>query len=111
MFERDGEIVVFENGEPYAFRDPAVEAGPGAEGSSGLVASPMPGRVVAVAVAIGDSVAKGASLVVVGAMKMELTLQAPFAGTVAEVPARVGQQVAEGATLVRLQPEGEADGR
>ncbi len=111
VFEQDGEIVVFENGEPYVFRDPVAQAAAGADGGSNVVVSPMPGRVVAVAVAAGAVVAKGAPLVVVEAMKMELSLQAPFAGTVAEVPARVGQQVTEGATLVRLEPEADDHGR
>ncbi len=111
VFERDGEIVVFEDGVPYAFRDPAAGTPPGAEGGSGVVVSPMPGRVVAVAVAVGDAVVKGAPLVVVEAMKMELSLQAPFAGRVVEVSARTGQQVVEGATLVRLEPEGADHGR
>ena len=71
----------------------------------------MPGRIVAVAVAVGDAVAKGAPLVVVEAMKMELSLQAAFAGTVVEVAVRVGQQVTEGAMLVRLEPEADDHGR
>ncbi len=106
VFARDGEIVVFEAGEPYAFRDPVAQDGPEADRGSGAVTSPMPGRVVAVAVAVGEAVAKGAPLVVVEAMKMELSLQAPFAGVVAELAVRVGQQVTEELVLVRLDPEG-----
>ena len=106
VFARDGEIVVFEAGEPYAFRDPVAQDGPEADRGSGAVSSPMPGRVVAVAVALGDAVAKGAALVVVEAMKMELSLQAPFAGVVAELAVRVGQQVTEDLVLVRLDPDG-----
>ncbi len=110
VFERDGEIVVFEDGEPYGFRDPAAAAAPDADLASGAVVSPMPGRVVAVAAAVGDVVTKGAPLVVVEAMKMELSLQAPLAGKVVEVAARVGQLVAEGTMLVRLEPEGAGHG-
>ena len=102
VFARDGEIVVFEAGEPYAFRDPSTQDEPEADRGSGAVASPMPGRVVAVPVALGAAVAQGATLVVVEAMKMELSLQAPFAGIVAELAARLGQQVTEGLVLVRL---------
>ena len=111
VFEQDGEIVVFEHGEPYVFRDPAAQAAPDADLGSGAVVSPMPGRVVAVVAAAGDVVAKGAPLVVVEAMKMELALQAPFAGTVVEVAARLGQLVAEGAVLVRLEPQDADHGR
>jgi 3-methylcrotonyl-CoA carboxylase alpha subunit len=63
----------------------------------------MPGRIVAVHVAAGEAVAKGAPLVTLEAMKMEHGLVAPFAGTVAEVAAAAGAQVAEGTVLVRLE--------
>ncbi len=111
VFEQDGEIVVFENGEPYAFSDPVAQAAVGDDPEGNAVVSPMPGRIVAVAVTVGDAVAKGAPLVVVEAMKMELSLQAAFAGTVVEVAVRVGQQVTEGAMLVRLEPEADDHGR
>jgi 3-methylcrotonyl-CoA carboxylase alpha subunit len=111
VFERDGEIVVFENGEAFAFRDPAAQAESGTNKGNGAVISPMPGQVVAVAVAVGERVAKGAPLVVVEAMKTELSLSAPFAGTVAELSARVGQLVTEGWMLVRLEPEDAGHGR
>lgn len=56
------------------------------------VRSPMPGTVVAVAVADGDQVAVGDVLVSIEAMKMEHRLLAPLAGTVSVT-------VAEGATV------------
>ena len=62
----------------------------------------MPGRIIAVAVAAGDSVTKGQKLVTLEAMKMEHSLTAPFDGTVAELTAVEGGQVSEGAVLVRL---------
>ncbi|MFN2539756.1 MAG: biotin carboxylase N-terminal domain-containing protein [Mycobacteriales bacterium] len=67
----------------------------------GLVA-PLPGGVVAVAVAPGDVVVAGQLLVVVEAMKMEHRVTAPSDGTVAEVRAAVGAQVAAGDLLVVL---------
>jgi propionyl-CoA carboxylase alpha chain len=67
----------------------------------GLVA-PLPGGVLAVAVAVGDPVIAGQLLVVVEAMKMEHRITAPSAGTVAEVRAAVGDQVAAGDLLVVL---------
>ena len=63
----------------------------------------MPGRVVSLAVAAGDRVAKGAPVVTLEAMKMEHGLTAPFDAVVAEAPVSVGQQVTEGALLVRLE--------
>jgi 3-methylcrotonyl-CoA carboxylase alpha subunit len=71
----------------------------------------LPGTVVAVAVARGDVVAAGATLMVLEAMKMEHAVLAPHAGTVAAVHYSRGDRVAEGAVLVELGPEpGDAPG-
>jgi len=48
----------------------------------------------------GQEVAKGAPLVVLEAMKVELTIRAPADGRVEAVRCAVGDQVAEGAELV-----------
>ena len=76
--------------------------GGGAGGHDGAIYSPMPGSVVAVQVAAGDSVKAGQALLVVEAMKMEHTLTAPHDGTVSQLAARVGQQVAVGALLAEV---------
>ena len=68
------------------------------------VLSPMPGTVLAVHVATGDTVDAGQALGVLEAMKMEVTLSAPFAGTVAAVGAGAGDQVPLGAVLFRVEP-------
>jgi acetyl/propionyl-CoA carboxylase alpha subunit len=99
----EGDIVVFEGGEGFDFKDhpPAAEADDGATGG-GQVRAPMPGKVTQLFVKAGDKVARGQSLVTLEAMKMEHVLQAPFAGVVEEVAVLLGGQVIEGATLVRL---------
>ncbi|MGK2880825.1 MAG: biotin carboxylase N-terminal domain-containing protein [Mycobacterium sp.] len=63
--------------------------------------SPMPGAVVAVAVADGDAVAAGAVIVTVEAMKMEHALKSPVDGT-AELLVVVGDQVKVGQPLARI---------
>ncbi len=62
----------------------------------------LPGTVVSVAVAEGDRVAAGATLVVIEAMKMEHTMRAPRAGVVTRVHFARGDRVAEGAVLIEL---------
>ncbi len=67
--------------------------------------APMPGKVLQVRVAAGDRVARGDTLVILEAMKMEHAVTAPHDGTVAEVRAEPGQQVEAGAILVVLDEE------
>jgi acetyl-CoA/propionyl-CoA carboxylase biotin carboxyl carrier protein len=81
-----------------------------AGGGDGTVRSPMPGTVLAVHVAPGDTVSAGQAVAVVEAMKMEHTVTAPVAGTVAEVAARAGQQVAMDARLAVIEPQLDHDG-
>ncbi len=83
-----------------ATRGDAIAAGAAADGA---ILSPMPGRIIAVAVAAGDTVTKGQKLVTLEAMKMEHSLTAPFNGTIAELDAETGAQVSEGKMLVRVE--------
>ena len=62
----------------------------------------IPGRIVAVAVAAGDTVEAGQTLLAVEAMKMQNELRAPRAGTVTSVPAGTGATVEVGDVLVVL---------
>ncbi len=72
----------------------------GAAERAGACVAPMPGKVVAVEVAVGDSVKAGQVLVRMEAMKMEHAVCAPADGVVAEVRAALGEQVAADALLV-----------
>jgi 3-methylcrotonyl-CoA carboxylase alpha subunit len=67
---------------------------------SDLVTAPIPARVARILVAPGAVVRRGAPLVVLEAMKMELTLFAPADGTVATVRHAVDDMVEEGTELV-----------
>ncbi len=66
------------------------------------VTAPMPGLIVRVNVAVGDSVSLGQGLVVMEAMKMENELRASAAGVVRMIHAAVGSAVEKGAVLVEL---------
>ena len=58
---------------------------PGMEAPSGGLVAPMPGRVLEVRAAVGDTVTAGQTMLVLEAMKMEHHMTAPFDGTVTEV--------------------------
>ncbi|TBR06655.1 MAG: acetyl/propionyl/methylcrotonyl-CoA carboxylase subunit alpha [Lysobacter sp.] len=81
--------------------EPAVRA---LEGGTDRIAAPMPGRVVLVRAAPGDSVEAGQEVMVIEAMKMELSLKAPRAGIVAEIRAGTGEFVEADTVLVTLEP-------
>jgi 3-methylcrotonyl-CoA carboxylase alpha subunit len=71
----------------------------------GTVRAPMHGKVLALFVGVGDSVARGQRLAVLEAMKMEHTLRAPVAGIVKEVVVSEGSQVAEAAKIMLIAPD------
>ena len=76
-----------------------------AEVASGQLTAPMPGKIIAVLVAPGTQVERGAPLLIMEAMKMEHTITAPHAGVIAQVLYRVGDQVAEGVALLVFATE------
>ena len=79
-----GQIIVVLRGATFLFELIDPLAPPHSENAgAGRVMSPVPGRVASVLVQPGDAVSRGQPLVVVEAMKMELTLAAPQDGTVA----------------------------
>lgn len=67
------------------------------------IKAPMPGRIVLIKVKTGDAVAIGAELIVMEAMKMEITLKAPRAGLVASLHAQPGEFVEADTVLVKLE--------
>ena len=71
-------------------------------GATGVVKALMPGRVVRVLVEKGESVKKGASLLILEAMKMENDIVAPADGTVDELYVTPGQTVEAGTDLVHI---------
>jgi 3-methylcrotonyl-CoA carboxylase alpha subunit len=81
--------------------DPRAPSGQG-ESGGGRILAPMPGRILSVAVAPGDVVARGAVLLVMEAMKVQMRITAPADGTVAAIGVQVGDLVQDGAELVTL---------
>ncbi len=99
---------VFVEGAAHAVALPA--AGHRSEGNvaDGTITAPMPGRVIALDVAVGESVVAGQRLAVIEAMKMEQALLAPFDGLVAALRVSAGAQVSEGQILVEIAGRDEA---
>ncbi len=64
------------------------------------VTSPMPGTILKVNVKVGDSVKKGAVLMILEAMKMENEIMAPNDAVVASVAVSEGASVSTGDVLV-----------
>ncbi|MBO6826225.1 MAG: acetyl/propionyl/methylcrotonyl-CoA carboxylase subunit alpha [Sneathiella sp.] len=100
-------IVIFDGKQVSVNRVITDFDGSGDEGGAGAITSPMPGKIIQMNVAAGDKVAKGDTLAVMEAMKMEHSLTAAADGVVADVFHEVGDQVDEGVTLIRLETEEE----
>ena len=71
--------------------------------SDGAVKAPMHGRLIALAVADGETVEAGQRLAAVEAMKMEHALTAPRAGKVKLVGPKVGDTVEQGAVILSVE--------
>lgn len=76
---------------------------PRAAREEGFASSPMPGQVVKILAAVGQSVAPGEPLIILEAMKMEHTMRAVVEGVVDEILVAEGDVVAPGQMLVKLK--------
>lgn len=64
-----------------------------AKSDSNQLGAPMPGEVIDIRVKVGDTVEKGAPLVVLSAMKMEMVVQAPKAGKIKSLDISQGMRL------------------
>jgi len=103
-FVPEGAALATERGESREFRAAPPRPRAGSSTADGAILAPMPGKVIALDVAEGDSVTKGQRLMVLEAMKMEHALPAPFDGTVAELAVSPGAQVQMDTPLARIRP-------
>jgi acetyl/propionyl-CoA carboxylase alpha subunit len=95
---------VFVNGRTYvltAGRTASTARRRGAQ--PGSLTAPMPGTIKRVQVVEGQRVAKGDTLIVLEAMKMELPVRAVRDGTVARIACREGELVQAGVGLIEME--------
>ena len=88
---------------PVAAPAAAAAPTPAAGGAGESINAPMPGNILAVNVAAGDTVKQGQVLMVLEAMKMENEIMAPRDGKVTAVAVAKGAAVESGALLCTIQ--------
>ncbi len=107
VLQRDNELLVAFPGADGPLRErfvrtPLYPVDEGDLADDAHPGSPMPGRIVALHVAVGDAVQQGQALLVLEGMKMEYTLQARATGTVAALRCKVGDMVDAEVPLVDI---------
>jgi 3-methylcrotonyl-CoA carboxylase alpha subunit len=105
----DGDTIhVWLDGETRTLRyhDPVAYHGSHADGAADdTILAPMPGTVIAVNAAPGQTIARGETLLVIESMKLETAVKAPRDGVVEAVHVAVGQSFDRSAPLVVLAKE------
>ena len=102
-----GRYEVWLDGERHLVEAERKRQGGGSNESEDVLVAPMPAKVVRIAVAQGDSVEDGQTLVVLESMKMELGVTAPRNGRIKSIGAfEIGAIVPAGTVLVELEPAG-----
>jgi len=71
-------------------------------GGSGVITTPMPGKIAQIMVTDGDQVTQGQPLMILEAMKMEHTIKAQISGIIEGLSLRAGDQVTDGEILIRI---------
>ncbi len=94
-------LAVFDFDRAQQPSEPA-ESDPSKEHDGAVLYAPIQGTVLEVLVEPGQDLAKGATLVLMEAMKMEHEIKAMSAGRVTSIAVHVGDVVAEGSPLVFL---------
>ena len=67
------------------------------------IKAPMPGLVLAINAAAGNSVSKGDTVLVLEAMKMENSIKASFDGVVSNILVKVGQTVDKNQIMIEFE--------
>jgi acetyl/propionyl-CoA carboxylase alpha subunit len=109
-FVRQGEVLWLHwQGQAWQVQDQTRAASAKQQGgpSDGKLRAAMNGRVVAVAVAVGDQVVQGQTVLTLEAMKMEHVHVAPASGVVKALSVAVGEQVAASRVVAEIEMNSE----
>ena len=83
---------------------PAAPAAAAAAAAGGYaIKTPLPGVIIDIKVNVGDAVAKGQTVAILEAMKMENNINSDRDGKVASIAVAKGETVADGAILITLE--------
>jgi len=82
---------------------PAAPAAAPAAAGGEKVPAPMAGKILDVKVNVGDKIAKGDTIMILEAMKLENEIKSPVSGTVKAVVASKGAMVGNGETLIIVE--------
>jgi len=74
-----------------------------AENSTGIIRSPLPGKVIDIAVNVGDKVTIGQTVICIEAMKMENNIRADRDGVVKAICVQEGNVVIEAELLMEIE--------
>lgn len=110
MVRGESEWVLGVGGRQYVLEDPdaggeAASDGAGGGGGSGLIQTPMPGKIVEVLVKEGDEVESGQALLIVESMKMQNEICADVNGVVRKIHFQAGDLANFGDPLVEIDVE------
>lgn len=103
-------IYVFVEGEQFTFEKykeetASIEALQAESKDKEVIKPPMPGSVVKVLVELNQKVGEGEPIVIIEAMKMEITLYSSIDGVVSEINVQAGEQVDSDKVLVVIKSE------
>lgn len=77
--------------------------GAGAALAKSALLSQIPGKVVSIAVAVGDGISEGDTVCVLESMKMQVSVRAHASGNVKSIRAKVGASIAKGDLIAEIE--------
>jgi biotin carboxyl carrier protein len=93
-------VIEVERVEEYS---EAEDSGPASKDDMGMITAPMPGKLMAIKVKVGDKVQPNTLVAILEAMKMENEILAGVEGTVKEIKAKAGETVDGGKVLLIIE--------